>query len=473
MPEQETPEILAADLADLALALAEWGGPSAVSRLRWLDSPPAAMFASATALLGELGAIDGEGKVTAHGRRMLSVGTHPRLANMILRSEALGLGSEACDIAALLEERDLPPFRQGPRQADLRLRLDMLRDRPGGGGDGAIRQVRTVADGFRRRLGIADREGDPGLAGVILGFAFPDRIARRRGGADPVYLLSCGRAATFAGHETISDEEFLTVAELDDRDRDARILLAAPLTRDDLDRHFGDRIRRCEVVAWNDREGLVEARLRQMLGEIILAESPLRNPDTALVAAALVEGIRKAGLSCLPWEGEAENLRGRLRLVARLEPDGGWPEVSDAALLDTLGEWLVPHLGGVRRREDLGKIDLAAALKGRLDRAQLARLDRLAPVRLRIPGGPQARLDYRSGDVPTLSARVQELFGVTAHPCVGGGKVPVLVKILSPAMRPVQSTSDLPGFWRTSYPLVRKDLRGRYPRHAWPEDPLA
>ena len=473
MPEHETPEILAADLADLALALAEWGRAAAGAGLRWLDPPPSAMFDSATALLAELGAVDQDGRITAHGRKMLSLGTHPRLANMMVRSDALGWGSLACDIAALLEERDLPAFRQGERQADLRLRLDMLRDRPDEDGDGASRQVRSVADGFRRRLDVAFRACDPALAGVVLGFAFPDRIARRRPGTDPVYLLSCGRAAKFAGHETISDEEFLTVAELDDRDRDARILLAAPLSRDDLARHFADRIRRCETVAWNDRDGVVEARVRQMLGEIVLGEGPLRDPDPEQVAAALLAGIRKQGLACLPCQGEAENLRGRLSLVARLEPHSGWPEVADAALLDTLEEWLLPHLGGIRRREELGKLDLAAALKGRLDRSRRTRLDQLAPLRLGIPGGSRIRLDYRLGEAPTLSARVQELFGAVVNPCEGGGKVPVLVKILSPAMRPVQTTSDLPGFWKTSYPRIRKDLRGRYPRHAWPENPLA
>lgn len=474
MPEYDVPEILESDLANLALVLAEWGGPQALAQLKWLDPPPSAKFATAVGLLQELGAVDGHGKITEHGRKILAAGTHPRLANMILRSSALGLGSLACDIAALLEERDLLRFRQGSRDSDLRLRLEVLRTGESGSEriDGAaLRQVRIVADEFRRRMGIASRHGDSGQAGMVLGFAYPDRIARRRGGAEPVYLLACGRAAKFAGPEPISGEEFLTVAELDDRDQDAKILLAAPLGRDDLDRHFAAGISKVEVVEWNDREAAVEARGRRMLGEIILEEYPLRNPGRDQVAAALIVGIRKRGLASLPWNDEAENFRGRVRLVARLDRKDHWPEVSDAALRDSLEEWLLPRLGGIRRADDLGKVNLAAALKDRLDGRQRKLLDQLAPTHLKVPSGSLLRLDYRSGETPALSAKVQELFGAKEHPCVGGGRVPVLVQILSPAQRPVQATADLPGFWASSYQLVRKDLRGRYPKHYWPEDP--
>ncbi|MFZ2656531.1 MAG: ATP-dependent helicase HrpB [Victivallales bacterium] len=474
MPEYDVPEILESDLANLALSLAEWGGAQSVSYLKWLDEPPTAKFAQSVKLLNELGAVDDKGKITLHGRKMLAAGTHPRLANMIIRSAHLGLGSLACDIAAMLEERDLIKFRTGARDSDLRLRLDELNKTSGSHNvDDSVKwRIRTFSEEFRRRMGIVSRNCDSALAGVVLGFAYPDRIAKRREGEEPVYLLSCGRAAKFANHEPISNEEFLTIAELDDKDKDARILLAAPLCLKDLEHYFASLISKVEYVEWNDRDSSVDALGKRMFGEITLEEFPLKNPDKNKIASAILFGIRKRGLSVLQWHDESENLRRRIGLVSRIDKKNNWPDVSDSALLENLEEWLLPFLGGIRRVSDFGRINLSEALKSMLDWKQKEFLDKLAPTHLRVPSGSMIRLDYSEGESPVLSVRVQELFGARAHPCVGGGKIPVLIKILSPSMRPVQTTSDLPGFWSSSYQLVKKDLKGRYPKHFWPENPM-
>ncbi len=477
MPEYDTPEVLESDLANLALILAEWGVAD-TSSLKWLDAPPPAKFAQSVELLTELGAVGENGKITAHGRKMLAAGTHPRLANMIIRSSGIGLGSLACDIAAILEERDLIKFSTRDRNSDLRMRLDLLRHRQDACAtlnkiDDSVRwRVKNFSEEFRKRLGIEFRECDSEMAGVVLGFAYPDRISRRREGQEPIYLLSCGRAAKFANLEPLSKEEFLTVAELDDKEKDAKILLAAPLARNDLEKYFSDNVKKIETVEWNDRDAAVNAVGRRVFGSIILEEYPLKNPDRKKIAEAVLTGIRMRGISSLPWSDETENLRMRIVFAAGIDKKNDWPDLSDTGFLENLEGLLSPFLGGVRRMEDFKKINLHEALTGLLDWKHKELLDKLAPSHLKVASGSMVRLNYREGDQPVLAVRVQELFGTKSHPCVGGGKIPVLVKILSPSMRPVQATSDLPGFWSTSYQLVKKDLKGRYPKHFWPENPM-
>jgi ATP-dependent helicase HrpB len=480
MPEYDIPEILESDLADLALILAEWG-VTETSALKWLDLPPVAKFAQSVELLSELGAVDEKGKITAHGRKMLAAGTHPRLANMIIRSSKIGLGTLACDIAAILEEKDLIKFTTRDRNSDLRLRLDLLRHRQSATADCAtlnkiddsVRwRVKNFSEEFRKRLGIEYRECSSEMAGVVLGFAYPDRISKRREGQESIYLLSCGRAAKFANLEPLSKEDFLTVAELDDKEKDAKILLAAPLSRNQLEEYFGDNIKKVEAVEWNDRAGAVDAVGRRVFRAIVLEEYPLKNPDRRKMTEAVLSGIRMRGLSCLPWSDETENLRKRIVFASGIDKKNDWPDLSDNAFLENLGDWLFPFLGGVRKIEDFRKINLHDALTGLLDWKHKELLDKLAPSHFKVASGSMVRLNYREGDVPVLAVRVQELFGTKIHPCVGGGKIPVLVKILSPSMRPVQTTSDLPGFWSSSYQLVKKDLKGRYPKHFWPENPM-
>jgi ATP-dependent helicase HrpB len=470
------PEILEADLAPLALALAAAGAHDATS-LRWLDLPPAASLGQARELLDELGALDAAGRVTAHGRRMARLGLHPRLAHMLLASEDDATRALACDLAALLEERDVLRGDFGPPDADVRLRLDVLRARPLPHSVGpwrvmreGVERVRAHADHLRRALRVGRSAADGALAGELLALAYPDRIAQRRGDSRR-YLLRNGRGGVLAGDQALAREAYLAVAELDGAGAESRILLAAPLAADDLERHFGAQVTVNDLVSWDDATATVRARRFTALGAIVLRESALREPDPVLVAQALAAAIRARGIASLPWAETATRLRERLAFLHAL--DASWPDVSDAALLETLDTWLGPQLGHARSLEDIGRLDLAALLTAGLDHAQRRRLDELAPTHVTVPSGSRLPLDYADPAAPVLAVRLQEMFGARDTPRIAGGRVPVTLHLLSPAHRPVQVTRDLAGFWATSYFDVRKDLRGRYPRHPWPEDPLA
>ena len=494
MPDYDIPEILESDLANLALFLADWGVTDA-SKLKWLDLPPSAEFAQSVELLKNLGALDINGKITRHGKKMIAAGTHPRLANMNLQGSARSIGSLACDIAAILEERDFIKFSGGRRDSDIRTRLRALREGRAFSpkapflkdsfSDGsashpyhenidnsAKSRVKTLSDDFRQRLGIAFRECDTETAGILVGFAYPDRIAKRREGNNPIYLLSCGRSAKFAEPESISKEELLAIAELDDRDKDPKIILAAPVTRRDLDIYFGEMISTVEKVEWDDKSGAVIASGRRMLGKIILEEYPLKNPDTSKISDAISKGIKTRGISCLCWNDESENLRRRIEFAATIDGKDGWPDTSDNALLENLDEWLRPFLNGIRKLEDMKRINLKEALEGMLGWKLKEKLEKLVPARLKVASGSMIKLNYTEGKGPILEVKVQELFGTKEHPRIFNGKIPVLIRILSPSMRPVQTTSDLVGFWNGSYQLVKKDLKGRYPKHYWPENPM-
>ncbi|HEU4700588.1 MAG TPA: ATP-dependent helicase HrpB, partial [Gemmatimonadales bacterium] len=489
-----TPEILEADLAPLALELAEAGieDPRA---LRWLDPPPEAAYAQARALLRELDALDADGRITAHGRRMARLALHPRLAHMALTAVPLGLGALACTLAALLAERDVlrgageGPL-MGPPDADVRLRLEALRDAARGRLPHAVlgypvdrnglRRVLEEARHWRRALGLprdAEPVGDAGAgavesAGLLLALAYPDRIGQRREGQRGRYLLRNGGGAALVNTPALLDAEFLVAAELDGVRRESRVLLAAPVAREELERHFGAQLAREDVVAWDEATGAVRARRRTRLGALVLADAPLRDPEPATLAAALADAVRREGLALLAWSDAARRVQERVAFLRRLEPDA-WPDLSDAALLATLDEWLLPHLHGLRRRDELQRLDLPAILLDRLGWQRRAALDALAPTHVTVPTGSRLPIDYADPDAPVLAVRLQELFGQRETPRVGGGRVPLTLHLLSPAHRPVQVTRDLEGFWRGSYAEVRKDLRGRYPRHHWPEDPLA
>jgi len=292
----------------------------------------------------------------------------------------------------------------------------------------------------------------------------------RRAGAPGRYAVANGQGARFADPQPLARADLIVAAELDGNPRDGRIYLAAPLSEDDLVAHFGDQIETDELVAWDDDAGGVLARRRRRLGAIVLAESPVGDPDPARVREALVAGIRRSGLEVLPWTDGSRRLRERLAFLRRL--DAAWPDVSDAALLDRLDEWLGGRLDGVRGREQLARVDLAAALLGLLDWRRRARLDELAPTHVTVPSGSRIAVDYRDPAAPALAVRLQEVFGLLETPRIGGGQVPLTMRLLSPARRPVQVTQDLAGFWRSTYFDVRRDLKGRYPRHYWPDDPL-
>jgi ATP-dependent helicase HrpB len=464
------PEVCVADLAPLALDLAVWG--TEAEALKWLDAPPSATLASARDLLRRLGALDAAGKVSAHGRAMQQFPAHPRLAHMLLKAGELGAGALAAELAALLSDRDLLRAGGGPRDSDIRTRLEALRK--GNAERGALDRVRRSQRQFEQQLGESRRtRGESVDAGVLLGLAYPDRIARRRTGADARYLLSNGRGAVFAAAESIAREEFIVAVDLDDREREARIQLAAPLPKAELLEYFASQLVRADELVWDERTEAVVARRVIRLDELVVEEKPLNDVPRDASAAAMLQGIRSMGIDVLPWDDEVRNFVARSEFARKLERKdvAGWPDFSRAALAADLG-WLEPFLDGATRRTQLSRVALLEALKAHLGYERQRKLDELAPTHIGLPTGTRTSIDYLSDNAPIASMRMQEVFGLAATPRIGGGTVPVTFELLSPARRPLQVTRDLASFWKNAYLEVRKDMRGRYPRHYWPENPL-
>ncbi len=459
-------EILRADLAPLVLELAHWGETD-YQRLCWLDAPPAAHVAQARELLGALRALDERGLVTAHGRAMLALGVHPRLAHMMLCAREHDCVPLACELAALLSEPGA-----GGGGCDLESRLGWLHAAEPVADNAKRRRIQALADRWGRQLGVQRRppaRDDDRLCGALLAFAYPDRIAQRRPGDGNRFLLSNGRGACFSATEPLAAQELIVAADLAGG-REARVFLAAALDGGLLNAWHRDLMRETEQIVWDARAGCVQATHRRVLGQLVLSERPLSAADPTAVARALLAGIRDRGLGCLPWDTQARQLQDRVNFLRALAP-AEWPDFSAQALLADAETWLMPHLHGLHRLAQLKTLDLPALLRARLDWRQLQRLDEWAPTYLQVPSGSRLRVDY-SGEIPVLAVRLQEMFGLAHTPCVAGGQVPLLLHLLSPAQRPVQVTRDLSGFWSGSYQAVRKELRGRYPKHAWPEDPL-
>ena len=467
------PEILETDLAPLALDLACWGTDA--GELAWLDPPPAAHLGQARALLTALGALASSGRPTPEGLRMAALGVHPRLARMLLGSEGPARRT-AAELAALLSERDLARTRPAERDADIAKRLELLHGGAVAGLEvdrGALERCRRLAQGWQRELrsaaggGLA--EADPGL---LLALAYPDRIGRQRGESGR-YLLASGRGAAFPGPDALTRHEFIVAATLDGGEREARIQLAAPVTRAQLKREFGAHILVIERVEWDRRESAVIARREERLGALVIEDAALAEPAPGLAVAAMLAGVAALGLETLPWTRAVRAFQARVGFLRALAPadDNPWPDLSDGGLAATLPEWLGPYLEGIMRRDHLARLDMAAMLRARLDHALGQTLERLAPTHLTVPSGSSIAIDY-SGAAPSIAVRLQEMFGLKLTPTVGGS-VPLTIELLSPAGRPVQVTRDLASFWARGYAEVRRELKGRYPKHSWPEDPHA
>ena len=469
VPHSEA-EIIDADLAPLMLELAQWGVCD-VHSLCWLDVPPAPHVAQAKELLQQLGALDGKAKITKHGIAMSKWGAHPRLAHMILRGKEIGGGVLACEIAALLNERDV--LRGRVRESDIQLRVEALRDQAGSAeiDRSALRQAKQTVQQWQRQLRVQSntQQNDLALCGVLLAYAYPDRIGRRRDKSAHRYLLSNGRGAMLNEGDMLSREEFIIAAHLDGT-REARIFLAAGIHREQLARYHAELIQSKTFVSWDERNICVQARQQQCIGELILKDEEWNDADEEAIQQALLDGIRQQGLSCLPWNDSARELQARVNFL-RLELDKDWPDLSDAALLASLDEWLLPYLAGMSRLSHLQRLDLSAILLSRMAWELQSELNELAPTHLSVPSGSRIRIDY-SQSPPVLAVRLQEMFGLTDTPRIARGKVAVLLHLLSPARRPVQITQDLAGFWQSSYHDVKKDLKGRYPKHHWPDDPM-
>jgi ATP-dependent helicase HrpB len=475
------PEILEADLAPLALELARWGVADARS-LAWLDPPPPGALAQARGLLADLEALDDRGRITPTGQDLAKLPAHPRLAHLLRRGAALGQGALAADLVALLEERDLLRGEQS-FGSDVAVRLEALQafrraGREGARGWQADPAICARADQAARRwralLKVADDRRAPpdsSTVGLLLALAYPDRVARRREGGADRYQLANGRGARLAAGDPLMNHDWLVAAQLDAGASEGRIWLAAPVEPADLVTHLAARVQTVVEVGWDPRQAAVNARRERRLGALALDGAPLADADPEPLRRAMLAGIRWMGLDCLPWNRELRGWQARVLSLRGWFPDEGWPDVSDAWLLDRLDGWLGPWLDGITRREHLQRLDLAAALHGLLDPRLRSRLNELAPIHLQVPSGSRLRLRYVPGEPPVLAVKLQELFGLADTPRVAGGGIPVTLHLLSPAQRPIQVTQDLRGFWERTYVEVRKELKGRYPKHPWPDDP--
>lgn len=466
---QSPPEVLQADLAPLVLELANWGVADC-TKLRWLDVPPAAHVAQAQDLLLRLQALDPRGLISAHGRQLARLGVHPRLAHMMLRGRDIGYGRLACELAALLSEAD--PL--GGADSDIQSRVEWLRGAHAERGVQRAKrgQLRTLAAQWCAQLGVAPAQDDAtdlALCGALLAFAYPDRIGQRRGGQDERFVLSNGRGARFRRAEPLAAEDLIVAAHLDG-EREACVFLAAALRLEHLYEFHADLIKAASFIAWDDKAQCVQARLQERLGELRLADQPLPDADSAAVQRAMLDGIQRNGLACLPWNEETRRLQARVNFLHSLDATR-WPDFSESSLLHSSEQWLLPFLNGVTRLAQLKRVDLRAALLAMLDWQQQQQLDKLAPSHIRVPSGSSLRVDY-SAPTPVLAVRLQEMFGLDQTPRVAGGAVPVVLHLLSPAQRPVQVTQDLAAFWAGSYRQVKKELQGRYPKHYWPDDPM-
>ncbi|EON77914.1 ATP-dependent helicase HrpB [Lunatimonas lonarensis] len=466
-PSFRTPEILEADLCPLVLELAKWGD-SDVNQLTWISPPPTGARAQAEELLESLGALD-NGRLTAHGEHMYRLPCHPRIAHMLLMGKECGSGVLAADLAAILEEKDPLDEQAG---VDINLRVELLaRYRAGSSSHKSAAKIEKVADVYRKMLGIppASERTDPFASGLLLAYAYPERIAAARPGNGAQFQLANGKLASISHRDDLAHTAWLAIAHLDDREKMGKVFLAAALDPTDLK----PLVKKTEKIAWDTEKGGLICQEEWRIGQIVLQTLPLQNPDPERMKQAILQAIRREGLDLLDYTPEVRQWQHRIMSLKTWNPDADFPDVSTAALLNSCPIWLTPYLEGAKSKSDLKKINLLEVLKHSLsfEKAQLA--ETLAPSYIEVPSGSKIQLEYRSdGESPILSVRLQELFGLTQSPTVNAGRNPVVVHLLSPGYKPVQVTTDLTSFWKTAYFEVRKELRRRYPKHYWPEDPF-
>lgn len=472
----DAPEITRADLVPLALELCNWGIGDP-SELRWQDVPDKASYTQAMDLLCSLGALDQQRRITAHGKAMACLSMHPRLAHMVLKARDLGFGALALMVAGLMNERDL----MRSRSADVRLRLEILQKirhkkfSPAKNQAVDLALCKTILQQIKRwqqQLAIKESTLDMNKAGLCIALAYPERIGAKRKNAVGKFLLSGGRGAVLAGEDSLALEKYIAVSALDKGQRDARIFLAAPLDENEMQDIFADQIIEQEIIEWHSRSKTVMAHEQRLLGKLLLKERPLKKPAPEKIVAALLEGVRQMGLEVLPWDKNSRCLRERINFMRAHEPECDLADLSDQGLLASLPNWLGPYVQGMTNRDQLKNLKMGDILSAQLSWQDKQRLDQMVPAHMRVPSGSRIALDYAQ-DPPVLSVRLQEMFGLCTTPSVMGGKVALLIHLLSPAGRPLQVTQDLEGFWKSSYELVKKDMKGRYPRHNWPDDPLA
>jgi ATP-dependent helicase HrpB len=455
------PEILSADLSSFVLDLAQWGAADP-GKLAFLDAPPGPGLNEAKALLTQLGAIDAQGRITAEGRQLRALPLPPRLARMVVDASAEGAGEAAASIAAVITERGL-----GGDDPDLRHRLDQFRrDR-----SRRAKEARAMVKRWVDTLDVRGRDGDDS-PGSLLALAYPDRIAKNRGGGGGAFLLASGRGGAVDKASALAREPFLTVAELTGAAAASRIVLAAPITLAEIEARFAGKIEDRDTVTFDPGSASLRARRTRRLGALVLAEQIKQvtpNSDTAII---LARGIVGLGIERLNWSKQAAQLRTRVQFLRKAE-GGEWPDLSNEGLAGNVEQWLAPQLMDKTGRGDLSAEQLFDAMTAPVPWDLRRRLDAEAPTHFTAPTGSSVPIDYEAEQGPTISIRVQEMFGLAKHPSIAGGRVPLVIELLSPGHKPVQITRDLPGFWRGSYADVRTELRGRYPRHPWPDDPAS
>lgn len=474
LPPHKTPEIRLCDLTPLALELSAWGD----SELSWIDPPPQKALSHGDSLLHSLGATDAKGAVTPHGKAMMNAGIHPRLAHMILIGRSLEFESEAIVLAALLIERDLYP-RNTLSSTDLRERFWVLSDHVQGkkipstlieNANRILKTARELSARFSSSLRLSP-DFSPDMISLLLALAYPDRIAHQRNPNDNRYLMSNAKEVVLPREDDLSNQEWLVVTDNDGDSTMARIYRCAPLDIDLLEHYLPEFFEKDETITWNRESKRIEAREVTRLGAIILDTHPLVHPDTSQVKEKLLEGIRYHGLEALAWSPQAHSLRHRLQTLHHYSPDNSLGDFSDEALLDSLEEWLLPHITTQSSLRECESLDLYTILASQLSWEQTKRLNSLLPTHFTAPTGNTIPLDYSDPEAVILAVRIQEVFGLSEHPNIMEGKIPLLLHLLSPARRPIQVTRDLVGFWEGSYSDVKKELKGRYPKHYWPDDP--
>ncbi|WP_245316935.1 ATP-dependent helicase HrpB, partial [Bradyrhizobium manausense] len=454
------PEILSADLSSLVLDLAQWGvaDPAALS---FLDPPPQPAWKEAKSLLTELNALDRDGRISAEGKSLRALALPPRLARMIVDSHRAGCGEDAAEIAAILTERGL-----GGDSADLEHRRDQFRrDR-----SPRAASARDLARRWASQVAASEKPGpqEDLSTGLMLAYAFPDRVARNRGNGS--FVLANGRGAAVEQTSSLARAPYIAIGEMTGTAASGRILLAAQIAEEDIERHFAEHIDTTDEISFDRGAMALRARRKRVLHAITLSEATLAVSPSEDTARIFADGLIAAGLDRLPWSKAAKQWRDRVMFLRKAEGDN-WPDLSDDGLIARRDDWLVPALYGKIALKDVSAGDLSNALMALLPWDMRARLDREAPTHFEAPTGSVLAIDYEAEQGPTIAVRLQELFGLNTHPSIAAGKVPLVLELLSPAQRPVQVTRDLPGFWRGSYAAVRSDLRGRYPRHPWPDDP--
>lgn len=469
------PEIVSADLSPLVLELALWGVMDP-EQLRWLDPPGKPSWNSAVQLLQRLNILDDRARITLLGRKVATLPVHPRLGAILVESAALGMAWTGCLLAAVLAERDI--FKGYSQSTDIEERVkvlyrfaDRLGNLPPHADRSLCNRLLQYAGQWLRNLS-SPREKHPALQeiGNLLAYGFPDRIAMRSSNSDCRYQLAGGSGAELPPADPLANCRLLVVPVVDSGKGDGRIFMAAPITEQDIELHHPHLLQEYEAITWDDRAGRVRAESVRSLGKIILSNKPLAGVDKERLAAAFLDGVRQNGSDKLPWSHDARELQARICSLHFWQPEE-WPDISDSALFADL-DWLAPYCCQMRSLEQLRELSLKTIFYSRLSRQQQLELEKLAPSHLLVPSGSRIRLDYLPGERPVLAVRLQELFGLTDTPRVCNGRIPVVVHLLSPAGRPLQVTSDLQSFWTNTYPIVRKELAGRYPKHSWPENPL-